>query len=334
MRPRPDLERRQLRIIRRHLPDHRPPPLDDRRAQHVARPEQDRRTTNRFEIDPRRDVEVVDDEADAQTGSDASLRRAEQHTPVNSSRARMHPSARPRCTAHRASDLRPCAIIDRAIEKSRPTRYPSAVTRATRFDRFLRAVVLLRDKVPSFDIYPFSIPAIRALDELSLDASVTFFVGDNGSGKSTLVEAVAVAAGFNAEGGSRNFKFATRSSESELHRALRLVRGVRRVCLVATALRKTKLRFEGIPSRALRGTQAPRATAEARDVSRHGGALDAGVRPCSRAAPLSIARGNATIHIHRAVTAFSPAGRDASRFSRPVEPTHLGRSERRRYSDA
>lgn len=49
-----------------------------------------------------------------------------------------------------------------------------------------------------------------------------------GSGKSTLVEAIAVAAGFNAEGGSRNFTFATRRSESELHRHLTLVRGSRR----------------------------------------------------------------------------------------------------------
>jgi predicted ATPase len=57
---------------------------------------------------------------------------------------------------------------------------------------------------------------------------VTFFVGENGSGKSTLIEAIAVAAGFNAEGGSRHFNFATRRSESKLHEYLRLARGVRR----------------------------------------------------------------------------------------------------------
>lgn len=57
---------------------------------------------------------------------------------------------------------------------------------------------------------------------------VTFLVGENGSGKSTLIEAIAVAAGFNAEGGSKNFRFATRRSESELHTALRLARGTRR----------------------------------------------------------------------------------------------------------
>lgn len=45
---------------------------------------------------------------------------------------------------------------------------------------------------------------------------MTFFVGDNGTGKSTLVEAIAVAAGFNAEGGSQSFRFATRATESSL----------------------------------------------------------------------------------------------------------------------
>lgn len=95
-------------------------------------------------------------------------------------------------------------------------------------DTFIRSVTLLRDKVPDFSKYPFSIPAVHKLESLEFHPKVTFFVGENGSGKSTLIEAIAVAAGFNAEGGSRNFNFATRSSESELHRYLRLVRGVRR----------------------------------------------------------------------------------------------------------
>src|SRR6266498_6012901 len=93
---------------------------------------------------------------------------------------------------------------------------------------YLKSVQLRRESVPSFEAYPFCIPAIRALHTLDLDPGVTFFVGENGSGKSTLIEAIAVAAGFNAEGGSKNFNFATRSSESELYEALRLVRGIRR----------------------------------------------------------------------------------------------------------
>jgi len=95
-------------------------------------------------------------------------------------------------------------------------------------DAFLRYVVLRREAVPDFKKYPFAIPAIRHLERLDFHSQVTLFVGENGSGKSTLIEAIAVAAGFNAEGGSKNFNFATRRSESDLHRYLRLVRGVRR----------------------------------------------------------------------------------------------------------
>ena len=89
---------------------------------------------------------------------------------------------------------------------------------------YISSVALKREEVPSFDKYPFSLPAVRALDRLELHPAVTFFVGENGSGKSTFLEAVAVACGFNAEGGSRNFQFGTRASHSELHRHLKLAR--------------------------------------------------------------------------------------------------------------
>lgn len=76
--------------------------------------------------------------------------------------------------------------------------------------------------------YPFSLPAVRDIDKLRFHPAVNFFVGENGSGKSTVLEAIAVAAGFNAEGGSRNFRFATRSSESQLGESLRLHRSTSR----------------------------------------------------------------------------------------------------------
>jgi predicted ATPase len=57
--------------------------------------------------------------------------------------------------------------------------------------------------------YRLSIPAIRNTESIPFRTPVTFLVGENGSGKSTLVEAIAVAAGFNEEGGSRNFQFET-----------------------------------------------------------------------------------------------------------------------------
>lgn len=85
--------------------------------------------------------------------------------------------------------------------------------------------MLLRDRVADFDVYPFNVPAIRSFDRLNFDQPVTFLVGENGSGKSTLLEAIAIAWGFNPEGGSRDFVFATRESHSELHKVLRLARG-------------------------------------------------------------------------------------------------------------
>jgi predicted ATPase len=94
--------------------------------------------------------------------------------------------------------------------------------------QFLRTVRLLREEVPSFDAYPFSLPAVRELFELAFHPSVTYVVGENGSGKSTLLEAIAVACGFNPEGGSKNFAFSTRASHSELHRFLRVSRGYKR----------------------------------------------------------------------------------------------------------
>jgi predicted ATPase len=90
---------------------------------------------------------------------------------------------------------------------------------------YLREVVLRRDQVPDFYRYPFSLPVVSPLDRVVFEQPVTFFVGENGSGKSTLLEAIAVALGFNAEGGSRHFRFGTRASHSELHQYLRIVRG-------------------------------------------------------------------------------------------------------------
>ena len=78
--------------------------------------------------------------------------------------------------------------------------------------------VLLRRALPDGS-YLNDLPAIRWLLEgnrLELDAPVTFLVGENGTGKSTLLEGIAVACGFNPEGGTRNFSFSTRDTHSEL----------------------------------------------------------------------------------------------------------------------
>ena len=96
-------------------------------------------------------------------------------------------------------------------------------------DPLVRSVVIKRDDIADPSAYPFSIPAIAALGELRLDPAVTFFIGENGSGKSTLVEAIAIAAGFNAEGGSRHVRLNTRASQSSLDQYVRLVRGTRKI---------------------------------------------------------------------------------------------------------
>ena len=71
--------------------------------------------------------------------------------------------------------------------------------------------------------FPFSVPVIRALERLSFDSPVTFFVGENGSGKSTLLEGIAAAAGLPAVGSADVDADATLDAQRELAGALRLV---------------------------------------------------------------------------------------------------------------
>jgi predicted ATPase len=101
--------------------------------------------------------------------------------------------------------------------------------RETSFKRYLYAAQFERREGWDDGVYPFNLPVLRGLHSLELHPKVTFLVGENGSGKSTLLEALAVAWGFNPEGGSRNFSFATRESHSPLHQFVRLIRPPGRV---------------------------------------------------------------------------------------------------------
>ncbi len=86
--------------------------------------------------------------------------------------------------------------------------------------------ILFENELPA-DSYLHSLPVVQYLcaqGRLTFDAGVTFLIGENGTGKSTLLEALAVACGFNPEGGSRNFFFSTNDTHSELHKCLRVVR--------------------------------------------------------------------------------------------------------------
>lgn len=81
--------------------------------------------------------------------------------------------------------------------------------------------------LPPEDSYLRDLPVVRSLasmDELAFHRPVTFLVGENGTGKSTLLEAIAVAYGFNAEGGTRNFQFSTAQTHSNLYEWLTVIR--------------------------------------------------------------------------------------------------------------
>ena len=101
--------------------------------------------------------------------------------------------------------------------------------RSVDFQTYLIAASILWDKVGNRDEYPFSLPAISHVSEIKFHPKVTFLVGENGSGKSTLIEALAIAWGFNAEGGTKNHSVSTRASHSSLNSVLRLVKSPRRV---------------------------------------------------------------------------------------------------------
>ena len=90
---------------------------------------------------------------------------------------------------------------------------------------YIREIVLRQP--PAEGSFLRDIPVIRSMMEgrsIPLTAPVTCLVGENGIGKSTMIEGIAVAAGFNPEGGSRNFAFSTSDSHSELHSLLTLAR--------------------------------------------------------------------------------------------------------------
>lgn len=87
---------------------------------------------------------------------------------------------------------------------------------------FLRSLEVMRTAQTDPGRYPFSIPAVNALDSLSFRSNVTFFVGENGSGKSTILEAIAYQCGFHTAGGGRNNSYEVDSSHSALGDHIRL----------------------------------------------------------------------------------------------------------------
>lgn len=94
-------------------------------------------------------------------------------------------------------------------------------------ERFIRSIFIDWTLIGDGS-YLREIEALKGLETLDFNSNVTFFVGENGSGKSTLLEAMAIASGFNPEGGTKNYSFSTYDSHSELYDAMRVVRGSRK----------------------------------------------------------------------------------------------------------
>ena len=93
--------------------------------------------------------------------------------------------------------------------------------------KFIRGLSIDWSRVPA-DSWLRGVPALASLDRLDLPGAATMLVGENGTGKSTLLEGIAVAYGFNPEGGTRNYHFSTYQDVSELEEAIRLVKGYRK----------------------------------------------------------------------------------------------------------
>ena len=95
-------------------------------------------------------------------------------------------------------------------------------------DLYIKGLKIAWDEIDQYS-YLRNIRTIAGINSLSFHAPITFFVGENGSGKSTLLEAMAVAYGFNPEGGTINYHFSTYDSHSELCDAVTLGKSFKKV---------------------------------------------------------------------------------------------------------
>ncbi len=104
-----------------------------------------------------------------------------------------------------------------------------ALTSSMKSNLYINKIYMSKE-IPEHN-YLQDLPVVKNLKKsggISFQKPVTFLVGENGVGKSTLIEGIAVAMGFNPEGGTINFNFSTRESHSDLHRYLTVSRGYKK----------------------------------------------------------------------------------------------------------
>ncbi len=94
--------------------------------------------------------------------------------------------------------------------------------------QYIRSIRLNEERILSFNDFPLNLPVVKHFREMALHPNVTYIIGENGMGKSTLLEGIAIALGFNPEGGTLNFNFSSYDSHSNLDQYLRVVKGVER----------------------------------------------------------------------------------------------------------
>ncbi len=94
-------------------------------------------------------------------------------------------------------------------------------------NQYVKSVQLKKELIESFNGFPLNLPVVKELvDTLHFHPNVTYIVGENGMGKSTFLEGIAIALGFNPEGGTLNFNFSSYDSHSNLDHYLKVIRGL------------------------------------------------------------------------------------------------------------
>lgn len=86
----------------------------------------------------------------------------------------------------------------------------------------IKRISIENDKIENHDVYPFNIDVVRNFKDIIITSPVTFLIGENGAGKSTIIEAIAVALGLPAEGGTENFMYETKNTISPLSSYIRI----------------------------------------------------------------------------------------------------------------